>query len=149
MGRYDLSKAEWRLVEPLLPNKPRGIARVDDRRVINGIFYVLWTGSPWRDLPSRYGPRTTVYNLYNSWAKAVWNACPRRLRAHPTQRDRKVQRSIDPAIYRQRNQIERFFCKLKHFRRVAARFDEPARNFLAAVLLASTSLCLRAYESTT
>lgn len=67
----------------------------------------------------------------------------------PTQKDRKVQRSIDPAIYRQRNQVERFFCKLKHFRRIATRFDKLARNFLAAVLLASTRLWLRAYESTT
>ena len=67
----------------------------------------------------------------------------------PTQRDRKVQRSVDPALYRQRNLIERFFCKLKHFRRVATRFDKLARNFLAAVLLASTRLRLRAYESTT
>lgn len=67
----------------------------------------------------------------------------------PTQEDRKVQRLIDPAIYRQRNQVERFFCKLKHFRRIATRFDKLARNFLAAVLLASTRLWLRAYESTT
>ena len=58
----------------------------------------------------------------------------------PPQRDRRVQRSVDPALYRQRNLIERFFCKLKHFRRVATRFDKPARNFLAAVLLASTRL---------
>ena len=67
----------------------------------------------------------------------------------PTQRDRKVQRSIDPAIYRQRNQVERFFCKLKHFRRIATRFDKLARNFLAAVLLAASRLWLRAIESTT
>lgn len=67
----------------------------------------------------------------------------------PTQKDRKVQRSVDPAIYRQRNLVERYFCKLKHFRRVATRFDKLARNFLAAVLLASTRLWLRAYESTT
>lgn len=73
MARYDLSEAEWRLVEPLLPNKPRGVARVDDRRVLNGVFYVLRTGSPWRDLPERYGPYTTVYNRYNRWSKAgVW-----------------------------------------------------------------------------
>ena len=70
MARYDLSEAEWRLIEPLLPNKPRGVPRVDDRRVINGIFYVLRTGSPWRDLPERYGPYTTVYNRFNRWAKA-------------------------------------------------------------------------------
>ena len=73
MARYDLSETEWRLIAPLLPNKPRGVGRVDDRRVLNGIFYVLRTGSPWRDLPERYGPYTTVYNRYNRWAKAgVW-----------------------------------------------------------------------------
>jgi transposase len=67
----------------------------------------------------------------------------------PTQRDRKVQRSVDPVLYRQRNLIERFFCKLKHFRRVATRFDKLARNFLAAVLIASTRIWLRVYESRT
>jgi transposase len=59
-----------------------------------------------------------------------------------------VQRTVDPDIYCQRNLIERFFCKLKQFRRVATRFDKLARNFLAAVLIASTRLWLRAYEST-
>jgi transposase len=73
MARFDLSDIEWRLIEPPLPNKPRGVARVDDRRVLNGIFYVLRTGSPWRDLPERYGPYTTVYNRFNRWARAgVW-----------------------------------------------------------------------------
>jgi transposase len=73
MARFDLSDAEWSVIRPLLPNKPRGVARVDDRRVINGIFYVLRTGSPWRDLPERYGPYTTVYNRFNRWAKdGVW-----------------------------------------------------------------------------
>ena len=67
----------------------------------------------------------------------------------PTQSDRKVQRSIDKELYRQRNLVERFFCKLKHFRGVATRFAKLARNFLAAVLLASTRLWTRAYESTT
>lgn len=73
MARFDLSDVEWRLIKPLLPNKPRGVARVDDRRVLNGIFYVLRTGTPWRDLPERYGPYTTVYNRFNRWARAgVW-----------------------------------------------------------------------------
>lgn len=71
-------------------------------------------------------------------------------RAHiPTQKDRKVQRSVDPMLYRQRNLIERYFCKIKHFRRIATRFDKLARNFLAAVTLASARLWLRAYESRT
>jgi transposase len=73
MARFDLSDAEWGIISPLLPNKPRGVPRQDDRRVLNGIFYVLRTGSPWRDLPERYGPYTTVYNRFNRWAKAgVW-----------------------------------------------------------------------------
>ncbi len=55
-GRYDLTDFEWSVIQPLLPNKPRGVPRVDDRRVLNGTFWVLRTGAPWRDLPERYGP---------------------------------------------------------------------------------------------
>lgn len=73
MSRYDLTDFEWRVIEPLLPNKPRGVPRVDDRRVLNGIFWVLRSGAPWRDLPERYGPRTTCYNRFVRWRKAgVW-----------------------------------------------------------------------------
>src|SRR5216684_4471048 len=58
----------------MLPNKPRGVPRVDDRRVLNGIFWVLRSGAPWRDLPERYGPRTTCYNRFVRWRKAgVWD----------------------------------------------------------------------------
>ena len=74
MHRYDLSEFEWRVMEPLLPNKPRGVPRVDDRRVLNGIFWVLRSGYPWRDLPGRYGPHTTCYNRFRRWGKAgVWD----------------------------------------------------------------------------
>src|SRR5580693_5059805 len=74
MARFDLSDAEWALIRPLLPNKPRGVSRVNDRRVLNGIFWVLRTGAPWRDLPERYGPYTTAYNRFNRWRKAgVWD----------------------------------------------------------------------------
>ena len=73
MARFDLTDGECALLAPLLPNKPRGVARTDHRRVLNAIFYVLRSGSPWRDLPERYGPYTTAYNRYNRWAKAgVW-----------------------------------------------------------------------------
>ena len=54
--RRCLSDAEWAAVAPLLPNKPRGVARVDDRRVISGMLWGLNTGAPWRDLPERFGP---------------------------------------------------------------------------------------------
>lgn len=74
MSRYDLTDFEWREIEPLLPNKPRGVPRVDGRRVLNGIFGALRSSTPWCDLPERYGPRTTCYNRFNRWRKAgVWD----------------------------------------------------------------------------
>ena len=67
----------------------------------------------------------------------------------PSQSNVRVRRVVDPEVYRRRNLVERFFNKLKHFRRIATRFDKLARNFLAAVTLASIRLWTRAYESTT
>ena len=54
----------------MLPNKPRGVRRVNDRRVLNGIFWVLHSDAPWRDLPATYGPRTTCYNPFVLWRQA-------------------------------------------------------------------------------
>ena len=72
--RYELSACEWSVIKPMLPNKPRGIPRVDDRRVLNGIFWALRSGAPWRDLPEIYGPRTTCYNRFVRWRRAgVWD----------------------------------------------------------------------------
>jgi transposase len=70
--RFDVSDEEWALLEPLLP-KSRKSARVDDRKIVNAIFYVLRTGMPWRDLPARYGPYTTAYNRFNRWSRrGIW-----------------------------------------------------------------------------
>jgi transposase len=78
MGRFDLTDTEWAIVAPLLPGadgKKNGRPRLDDRKVLNGVFCVLRTGMPWRDLPERYGPYTTAYNRFNRWAKkGVWRA---------------------------------------------------------------------------
>jgi transposase len=72
--RYELSDFEWSIIEPLLPNKPRGVPRVDDRRVLNGIYWRLRTGSPWADIPDRYGAYTTCYNRFVRWRKmGVWD----------------------------------------------------------------------------
>ena len=65
----------------------------------------------------------------------------------PTQRDRKAQRSVDAALYRQRNLVERFFNKIKHFKKIATRYEKTATNYLAAVLMASSRIWLRFYES--
>ena len=74
MSRHDLSDFEWSIIEPLLPNKSRGVPRVDDRRVLNGIFWRFRTGSPWADIPERYGPSTTCYNRFVRWREAgIWD----------------------------------------------------------------------------
>jgi transposase len=71
--RYELSDYEWAAIKPMLPNKPRGVPRVNDRRVLNGIFWVLRSGAPWRDLPAAFGPYTTCYNRFVRWRRAgVW-----------------------------------------------------------------------------
>lgn len=72
--RYELTDGEWSVVEPLLPNKPRGVPRVDDRRVLNGIL------------------------------------------------------------------VERFFNRIKHFRRIAPRHDKCPENDIAAVKLICTRI---------
>ena len=72
--RYQLTDYEWAAIRPMLPNKPRGVLRVDDRRVLNGIFWVLRSGAPWRDLPHEFGPYTTCYNRFVRWQKiGVWD----------------------------------------------------------------------------
>jgi transposase len=71
--RYALTDDEWIAIKPMLPNKPRGVPRVNDRRVLNGIFWVLRSGAPWRDLPDNFGPYTTCYNRFVRWRRArVW-----------------------------------------------------------------------------
>jgi transposase len=95
--RYDLTDFEWSVIEPLLPMDRRGPKPKNNRRIINGMFYVLRAGSPWRDLPERYGPYTTVYNRFNRWRKAgIWD---RLMDAIVKAHDGKVQ-MIDSSIVR-------------------------------------------------
>jgi transposase len=72
--RYDLTDFEWSVIEPLLPTKRRGVKPKKNRKVLDGIFWVLRTGAPRRDLPERYGPYTTACNRFNRWRKAgIWD----------------------------------------------------------------------------
>ncbi len=73
MARYDCPEQAWELILPLLPaERPQGHGGrpyVDHRTVMNGIFWVLCSGAPWRDLPERYGSWKTIYNRFNRWSK--------------------------------------------------------------------------------
>ena len=73
MALFWLSDEAWAAVEPHLPRNQPGARRVDDRRVISGIFHVLKSGCRWGDCPAEYGPATTVYNRFNRWsARGFW-----------------------------------------------------------------------------
>jgi transposase len=83
MGRGDLTDGQWALLEPLLPvgDGRHGRWR-DHRQVINGILYRLRTGAPWRDLPERFGPWTTVYERHRRWSSdGTWDVLLRQIQA--------------------------------------------------------------------
>ena len=248
-------------MQQALPSGRQGPERLRDRRVMDGIFFVLRTGTPWRDLPERYGPCTTCYDRYNRWSKnGDWAAILARLqslmgggddpdgdganspqtrmidssavRAHrhaagslrdgeppqlgrsrgglstrihavvdgngqpkaleltpgqaadctvaetllaeveagmmviadkacdtnaildhheevgataviPSKSNRTEPRTLDHEVCAKRNLVERFFGRIKEFRRVATRYDKRARNFLFAVILAATRDLMR------
>jgi len=67
MKRYELSDQQWGLLAPFFPRRPRkrGGQWREDRTILNGVFWRLHTGAPWRDLPKRYGPWQTVYDRFH------------------------------------------------------------------------------------
>ena len=68
-----LSDRQFARLSPLLPTDTRGVARVDDRRVISGIIQVLRSGGRWVDAPAAYGPHKTLYTRFVRWAaRGVW-----------------------------------------------------------------------------
>jgi putative transposase len=79
----DLTDDEWAILEPLIPPpKPGGRHRsVDMREVVNGIFYVLRGGIPWRFLPKEFPPWKTVYHYFRLWRlDGTWEMLNTRLR---------------------------------------------------------------------
>ena len=63
-----LSEAQMRRIEPYFPLS-HGVPRVDDRRVIAGIIFVIRNGLRWRDAPKDYGPHKTIYNRFVRWSR--------------------------------------------------------------------------------
>ncbi len=70
MRRHELSDGDWELIEDLFPGNGKCAGRPwrTHRTMINGIFWILRTGAPWRDLPEHYGPWQTVYDRFNRYA---------------------------------------------------------------------------------
>ena len=63
-----LSEKQLRRIEPYFPLS-HGIPRVDDRRVLSGIIFVIRNGLRWRDAPAAYGPHKTLYNRFIRWSR--------------------------------------------------------------------------------
>ena len=63
-----LSEAQMRRIKPCFPLS-HGVPRVDDRRVISGIIFVIRNGLRWRDAPKDYGPHKTIYNRFVRWSR--------------------------------------------------------------------------------
>jgi len=72
MKRHALTDEQWLLVDPLVPRSTARTGRPpsDPRLMLDGIFWVLATGAPWRDLPERFGPWQTVYDHFAKWRKS-------------------------------------------------------------------------------
>ena len=63
-----LTEAQMRRIEPYFP-LPHGVPRVDDRRILSGIVFVIRNGLRWRDAPAAYGPHKTIYNRFMRWSR--------------------------------------------------------------------------------
>jgi transposase len=74
MRHKDLTNAEWKRLEPLLPaSETRRGRRNDHRTMINGVLYQARTRSPWRELPDRFGCWFLVYKHHRRWsATGIW-----------------------------------------------------------------------------
>jgi transposase len=82
VARGDLTSEQWARLEAVLPVSRMGRRPRDRRQVIDGIRWRIRTGSPWRDMPERYGPWETAYSLFRRWQHdGTWALVLTRLQA--------------------------------------------------------------------
>ena len=82
--RHELTDAEWKRIQALLPPQRGRRSLQGDRQFISAVLWLTRTGVPWRDLPERYGPWKSVYNRFNNWAKrGVWERVFKQLQIDP------------------------------------------------------------------
>jgi transposase len=69
MKRHEVTDEQWEVIQPILSKRTAKTGRPpsDPRLMLNGILWILRTGSPWRDLPERFGPWQTVYDHFAKW----------------------------------------------------------------------------------
>jgi transposase len=145
--RYELTDAQWARFETLLPGKAgdRGRTAKDNRLFVDGVLWVLRSGARWSDLPERYGKRKMAHARFsrrliadrgydrNGFRDLIADIGAKAV--VPSKSTCRVLIRHDARAYRLRNRIERCFNRLRHFRRIATRYDRRAVHFLAALHL--------------
>lgn len=83
MARHELTDDQWDSIADLFPPPARtGRPPKDRRTIVNGILWILKTGSPWRDLPEEFGPWETYFGCFDRWnSDGTLDSILRRLRA--------------------------------------------------------------------
>ena len=69
MARYEVTDEQWELLKNLFPRQSRGGQWLDHRIMLNGMLWILRSGTPWRDLPERYGKWQSVNHRFNRWRR--------------------------------------------------------------------------------
>jgi transposase len=163
MDRLVLSDAAWERIAPLIIGRPdqKGSTGRDNRMFVEGVLWIVRTGSPWRDLPETFGDWNSVFRQAAAlieglpaevvMADTAYDADHLRqaiaakgaLAVIPNNPSRALKYPLDKHLYAQRHLVECCFSKLKQFRRVATRFEKTARNYQAVVTLAAIILGMR------
>ena len=104
-----LTDAQIARMAPFFP-KSHGKPRVDDRRVLSGIIFIIRNGLRWRDAPTAYGPHKTLYSRWRRWSgKGIFV----RMMAGPGRKQRKTPVKYDKRRYKRRSRVEIMFGRLK------------------------------------
>src|SRR6266850_1654611 len=144
MERLILSDAAWERMAPLIIGRPdqKGSTGRDNRMFVEGVLWIVRTGSPWRDLPATFGDWNSVFRRFSRWSvKGVWWRIFAAMSDDPDFEylivDSTIVRAHQHAAGAKKGGLpsaiswECCFSKLKQFRRVATRFEKTARNYLA------------------
>ena len=161
----DLTDAQWNRIKFLFEEPVKvGRPSLEPRTVFNGIMWMVASGARWRDLPFRYGNWNSIYHKFRHWCRL--NLFERLLnflnadaqestlleidstfcKVHqcacsaciPDKVNSKVKHDFDAQLYKQRNIVERFFQRVKNYRRIATRYDRLATCFENFFLLATS-----------
>lgn len=143
MDRAALRDGQWERIRGSVAGGTKGKrgSRTDNRKFPDALLWMARSGGRWRELPERPGDYRSVKRSRGGLSTRIAQSGAEVV--IPPRRNRKVRRTYDVDLYKDRNRIERFFRKPKHFRRVATRCDKPLANLMAFVKPAAIAIWLR------